>query len=48
MGFSAQDLEKLFLEMVFTVEDGYKSVDYTRLVPVLVVAVKEQREELDH
>ncbi len=41
IGFIAQDLEKIFPEMVFTDEKGYKSVDYGRLTPVLVEAVKE-------
>lgn len=41
IGFIAQDLEKIFPEMVFTDEKGFKSVDYARLTPVLVEAVKE-------
>ncbi len=41
IGFIAQDLEKIYPEMVFTDEKGYKSVDYARLTPVLVEAVKE-------
>ncbi|MFY9308167.1 MAG: tail fiber domain-containing protein [Bacteroidia bacterium] len=41
IGFIAQDLEKLYPELVFTDKDGYKSVDYSRLTPVLVEAVKE-------
>ena len=42
IGFIAQDLEKVFPQMVFTAADGYKSVDYSRLTPVLVEAIKEQ------
>ncbi len=41
IGFIAQDLEKIYPEMVFTDEKGYKSVDYSRLTPVLVEAIKE-------
>ncbi|MCP9763977.1 tail fiber domain-containing protein, partial [Lacihabitans soyangensis] len=41
IGFIAQDLEKIFPEMVFTDEKCYKSVDYARLTPVLVEAMKE-------
>jgi hypothetical protein len=41
IGFIAQDLEKIFPEMVFTDEKGFKSVDYARLTPVLVEAIKE-------
>ncbi|WP_156510976.1 MULTISPECIES: tail fiber domain-containing protein, partial [Emticicia] len=41
LGFIAQEIEKVFPEMVFTDEKGYKSVDYGRLTPVLVEAIKE-------
>ena len=41
VGFIAQDLEKIYPEMVITDKDGYKSVDYSRLTPVLVEAMKE-------
>ena len=40
-GFIAQELEKVFPEFVNTSSDGYKSVDYARLTPVLVEAIKE-------
>jgi hypothetical protein len=45
IGFIAQELEKIFPEMVFTDTQGYKSVDYARLTPVLVEAIKELRNE---
>jgi hypothetical protein len=45
-GFIAQDLEKIFPEMVFTDERGYKSIDYSRLTPVLVETIKEQQRQL--
>ena len=45
-GFIAQDLEKIFPEMVFTDERGYKSIDYSRLTPVLVETIKEQQKQL--
>ncbi len=41
IGFIVQEIEKIFPEMVFTDEKGYKSVDYARLTPVLVEAMKE-------
>jgi energy-coupling factor transporter ATP-binding protein EcfA2 len=41
IGFIAQEIEKIFPEMVFTDEKGYKSVEYARLTPVLVEAIKE-------
>ena len=45
-GFIAQDLEKIFPEMVFTDEKGYKSVDYSRLTPVLVETIKAQQKQI--
>ena len=47
VGFSAQEMEKLFPEMVMTDANGYKSVDYGRLTPVLVEAIKEQQEQIN-
>lgn len=47
VGFIAQDLEKLFPEMVFTDSRGYKSIDYSRLTPVLVETIKEQQKQID-
>ena len=44
IGFAAQDLEKIYPEMVHTDEAGFKTVDYSRLTPVLVEAIKEQQE----
>ena len=41
IGVIAQEVEVLFPEMVFTDSEGYKSVDYSRLTPVLIEAVKE-------
>lgn len=47
IGFIAQEVEKLFPEMVMTDANGYKSIDYGRLTPVLVEAVKEQQQQID-
>lgn len=46
IGFIAQDLEKIFPEMVFTDDKGYKSIDYSRLTPVLVETIKEQQRQI--
>jgi hypothetical protein len=43
IGFSAQEVEKLFPEMVQTDGQGYKALDYSRMAPVLVEAIKEQQ-----
>ena len=47
IGFVAQDVEKLFPEMVFTDDAGYKSIDYSRLTPVLVETIKEQQQQIN-
>lgn len=43
LGFIAQDMEKVIPEIVKTEPDGYKSIDYINLTPVLVEAIKEQQ-----
>ena len=45
IGVIAQDVEKVLPELVSTNEQGYKSVDYTKLTPVLIEAVKELKAE---
>jgi hypothetical protein len=40
-GLIAQDVEKVFPNLVETRADGYKTVDYVMLVPSLIEAVKE-------
>jgi trimeric autotransporter adhesin len=41
IGVIAQDLEKQFPELVQTDEEGFKTVDYAKLTPVLIEAMKE-------
>lgn len=45
MGFIAQDVENIVPEVVATDSSGYKSIDYGRVVPLLVEAVKELARE---
>jgi len=47
IGFIAQELEKILPEMVHTDEDGYKTVDYAKVTPVLVEAMKEQQTQIE-
>ena len=47
IGFIAQDLEKVYPEVVETRKDGYKTVNYDLLVPVLVEAIKELNNKLN-
>ena len=41
-GVIAQQLEEIFPTMVRTNATGYKSVNYTELIPVLIQAIKER------
>jgi len=47
IGFSAQEVEKIFPEVVMTDSKGYKSIDYGKLTPVAVEAIKEQQHEIN-
>jgi len=49
VGLSAQEVEAVLPEIVkdAPIGDGYKTVDYAKLVPVLVEAIKEQQKQID-
>jgi hypothetical protein len=47
IGFIAQEIEKVYPQVVHTDKDGYKSVDYSKLTPVLVEAIKEQQKIME-
>jgi Chaperone of endosialidase len=46
IGFIAQEIEKFYPEVVSTDANGYKSVDYGKLTPVLLVAVNELNDKV--
>ncbi|MFT3981565.1 MAG: tail fiber domain-containing protein [Ferruginibacter sp.] len=46
IGLLAQEVEAVVPEIVSTGDDGYKSVDYAKLVPVLIEAIKTQQEQI--
>jgi flagellar capping protein FliD len=46
IGFIAQEVEKVLPELVHTDRDGYKSVAYVNVVPVLVEAIKQQQQQI--
>ena len=46
IGVIAQDMEKIMPELVYTGTDGYKSVSYEKLTPVLIEAIKEQQKQI--
>ncbi len=47
LGFIAQEVEEILPEVVHTGSDGYKSVQYANIVPLLVEAIKELKEEVE-
>ncbi len=46
-GLIAQEVEDVFPEVVKTERDGYKSVNYNGIIPVLIEAIKEQQKIID-
>ncbi len=46
IGLLAQNVEKIIPEAVNEI-DGYKGVDYARLVPLLIEAIKEQNKKME-
>lgn len=47
MGFIAQEIQKIYPEIVAENKDGMLGVRYTALIPVLVKAFQEQQTEID-
>lgn len=47
-GFIAQELQKLYPELVNEDEDGYLSINYIELIPLLVQAVQELSAEVNN
>lgn len=47
IGFIAQEIEQVLPQVVSADEQGYKSVAYGNVVPVLVEAMKQQKHETD-
>ncbi len=48
IGFIAQDIEKIFPELIHTNRLGEKSVDYAKFTVVLLEAIKEQQQKIEH
>ncbi len=47
VGLIAQEVEKVLPQVVQTGTDGYKAIDYARVVPLLVEGIKEQQRQID-
>jgi hypothetical protein len=48
IGVIAQEIEKIFPEVVTTRDNGYKAVKYEKLVAFLIQAIKELKTEVDN
>ena len=46
-GLSAQELQELYPELVTEGQDGYLTVNYIELVPILIQSIQELKQELD-
>lgn len=46
-GVIAQEVQKEFPEMVEMQENGYLAVDYIQLIPVIIEAIKELKQEIN-
>lgn len=47
IGLIAQEVETVLPEVVSTSDAGYKSVDYARIVPLLIESIKEQQQQIE-
>ena len=47
IGLIAQDVEKVFPQLVSTDSDGYKSIDYSKINVLLIEAIKEQQKSIE-
>jgi hypothetical protein len=47
LGLIAQDAESVVPEIVVTDPQGWKSVQYSKLIPVLIEALREQQDQID-
>ena len=46
-GFIAQELQQVYPDLVYEEANGYLSVNYTELIPILVESIKELKAEVD-
>ena len=47
IGLIAQDVEKIYPELVRTDDKGYKAVSYEKLTVILLESLKEQQKQID-
>jgi hypothetical protein len=46
-GFIAQELQEVFPDLVYTLQDGTLGIDYTGLIPVIIQALQEQQGKIE-
>jgi hypothetical protein len=46
-GFIAQDVEKLYPEMIGSNDIGYKTINYQEIIPLMLAKIKLMQEEID-
>jgi len=46
-GFIAQDVEKIYPELVNNSENGYKTINYIELIPLLVAKINAMQKQID-
>jgi hypothetical protein len=46
-GFMAQDVEKIYPELVNNSENGYKTINYIEIIPLLVAKINEMQKQID-
>ena len=46
-GIDAEELQKIYPDLVLEGQDGYLSVNYVELVPILIRSIQELKQELD-
>ncbi len=47
VGVIAQEIEKVLPEAVTTRDNGYKAVNYEKIVPLLIEAIRDQQKQID-
>jgi hypothetical protein len=47
VGVIAQEIEAILPEAVTTRDSGYKAVNYEKIVPLLIEAIKDQQKQID-
>ena len=47
VGLIAQEVENVLPQVVYTTQDGYKGVDYAKIVPLLIEGMKDQQQIIE-